>query len=304
MSRGGKMFRMIPPREIASRVMSLIDDASREVIVVSPFNWIDRWDKMRNCIEDALARRVRFRWYVRDDAPDGGDDLFDLGIDPIAVPYLHAKLYMNETWAVVTSMNMTWVSDERSIDIGHEIRDPKALADLRRFVDKHIAPRALTEEGPMEPDVTVAPPAAKYQKELPDWSPVRPFLDAVERALRGVQGTKVRRGDSFVELTPFLHQDLRLTVECRKYYLRLDFTLAPEGEYRHSKDLFARLRDQVSDIESALGHPVNLGPQMRRLKFDLDKYPLADAERWRVGAVDDVVRFALAAGRDLARRLT
>ncbi len=293
------MFRMIPPREIASRVMSLIDDANREVIVVSPYNWIDRWEKMRRCIEDALARRVRFRWYMRADAQDGGDDLVDIGIDPIAVPDLHAKLYMNETWAVVTSMNMMWVSDERSIDIGHEVREPNALADLRRFVDKHVAPRALVEE----PEALVAAPAGKYQKDAPDWSPVRPFLDAVERALRGVPGAAVRRMDSRVEFTPFLHQDLQLTVECRKHYLRLDFSLAPQGEYRHSKALFARLRDQASDIEASVGHWVNLGSQMRRLKFDFDEYPLAEAERWRVDAVDEVVRFALAAGTDLAGRL-
>ncbi|MEP1305369.1 MAG: hypothetical protein ABJK11_01095 [Balneola sp.] len=52
---------------------------------------------------------------------------------------LHAKLYLNENDAVVTSMNLSEYSDTSSIDIGYHISAPEEYSKLTRFIEDHLA---------------------------------------------------------------------------------------------------------------------------------------------------------------------
>ena len=303
------MFQFIPPREIGARIMSLIDDAERNVVIVSPFNTFTRWDKMNDCILEAIERGVHFRWFVRDDANDEGNDVYDLGIEPIFVPNLHAKLYMNERRAIVTSFNMSWHAETRTIDIAHETTDHDDLSQLRRFVEQYVAARALSDEqepspaGQSEAEPRSAQQRPKYVRPEIDWSSAVALFDGIESSLKQVPDLELRRTPRAVEVARFMHDDLRALVEHLGRYLRVGYTFAYRGPYKRSRLLYEVLSAQVGSIEAAVGHDVNPGPQMRRLKFDFGEYALDRAEQWGDDAAHKVAEFTLQAGHDLARRL-
>lgn len=51
-------MKFIPPLEITSKIMSLIEEAQKEIIIVSPYVNIQKWGKMKSCIERAIERGV------------------------------------------------------------------------------------------------------------------------------------------------------------------------------------------------------------------------------------------------------
>jgi hypothetical protein len=129
-------MNLIPRNEISSKIMTLIDEAEKELIIVSPYNNLTNWEKMQRCFREAQNKKITIEYYVRaDDEPKG---LNELNIFPIRVPNLHAKFYMNEKCAVVTSMNLYLYSDINSLEIGCYLDSPSEMAELRKFYEKEL----------------------------------------------------------------------------------------------------------------------------------------------------------------------
>jgi sugar-specific transcriptional regulator TrmB len=51
-------MKFIPPLEIASQLMTLIQEAESELVLVSPYINIRSWDKMKKCLSKAVERGV------------------------------------------------------------------------------------------------------------------------------------------------------------------------------------------------------------------------------------------------------
>lgn len=51
-------MKFIPPLEISSKIMTLIKEANRELIIVSPYIQILYWTKMRKCLADAVDSKL------------------------------------------------------------------------------------------------------------------------------------------------------------------------------------------------------------------------------------------------------
>lgn len=133
------MLNIIKPLEISSSIMSLIQDAEEELIIVSPYVNIAGWKKMKKTLSDAVSRNVNIKYYVRSGTTCDLEPLKDIGIKPLLVDDLHTKLYISEKQAIITSQNMTQSSDDYSIDFGHEINDLSEVQQLKEYVNKYIS---------------------------------------------------------------------------------------------------------------------------------------------------------------------
>ncbi|MDX8572648.1 hypothetical protein OZ666_13230 [Elizabethkingia sp. HX QKY] len=137
-------MNFIPPLEISSKIMTLIDEAEKELIIVSPYVSIAEWEKMKKCLKAAVGKKINISFYCRENADQDLTPIRKLGIEPILIHNLHAKLYMNESMAVVTSQNMVFYSDTNSLDIGHYTEDIKFIEPLRKFVNKLVSKQQPT----------------------------------------------------------------------------------------------------------------------------------------------------------------
>ena len=131
-------MKFIPPLEISSKIMTLIEEAEEELILVSPYLQITKWIKMKNCLERAVKRNVNVTLYVREDLVQDYSFINQIGIKLVLVKYLHAKLYLNEKRGIVTSQNIIQFSDINSIDVGYETEKSSERKELVDFVNKSI----------------------------------------------------------------------------------------------------------------------------------------------------------------------
>jgi len=133
-------MKIIKPNLISGEIMDLITSAKKKVIIITPYHEITGWDKLINKIKKAQSRGIYFIWYsrkgIKQKYPNELRDLFN--IKPILIDDLHAKIYFNETSAVITSMNLCKTSDEKSTDIGHLTQNQDEFKDILSFYENYI----------------------------------------------------------------------------------------------------------------------------------------------------------------------
>lgn len=135
-------MKFIPPLEISSKIMTLIKEANRELIIVSPYIQILYWTKMRKCLADAVDRKINITFFTRDEERNNNSENYnfvrDIGINLILVKNLHAKVYLNENYGIVTSQNLYFYSDVNSIEVGYLTERTREKKELVDFVNKYI----------------------------------------------------------------------------------------------------------------------------------------------------------------------
>ena len=133
-------MKLIKPSEISARILTLLDESDERVIMVSPYMKISNWYKFVNKVNELKTRRILTEIYVRDD-PDNTATYHDL--DQLALPYkkiphLHSKLYLNERYGIVTSMNLLLSSEINSLEIGYATETWAEYNDLLGYYHRYI----------------------------------------------------------------------------------------------------------------------------------------------------------------------
>jgi hypothetical protein len=133
-------MKIIKPDAISGEIMDLITSAKKKVIIITPYHEITGWDKLINKIKKAQLKGINIIWYSRKGARQKyPDELWILfKIKPFLIDDLHAKIYFNETSAVITSLNLCKISDEKSTDIGHLTQNPEEYKDIYDFYENYI----------------------------------------------------------------------------------------------------------------------------------------------------------------------
>lgn len=131
-------MKFIPPLEISSKIMTLIEEAKTELVLVSPYVEVSKWDKLKKCIERAINRGVKLTFIARKNAKQDLTYLEQTGVKLILIDNLHAKLYYNESYGIVTSQNLVYYSDINSIDIAYKTTSNLEKNELIEFVNKYI----------------------------------------------------------------------------------------------------------------------------------------------------------------------
>src|SRR5438105_3188934 len=113
-------MQLISAPEISGKIMSLIAEAREKLVIISPYYQVESWTKLRNYLERAQHRNINIEFYVREDADRSIKEIKKIGYEPLLVHRLHSKIYLNERYGIVSSMNLYESSDVGSIDIGYK----------------------------------------------------------------------------------------------------------------------------------------------------------------------------------------
>jgi phosphatidylserine/phosphatidylglycerophosphate/cardiolipin synthase-like enzyme len=126
--------------EVEPQVLRVIRSATRYITFVTPY--VDLWMHLKDAISDARNRRVEIKFYVREgenrQRPEDLKWLRD-NAKVYEIPYLHAKIYLNETTVLVSSMNITEVSTRNSKEFAMLVRRQDDANVFRDYVQRLTA---------------------------------------------------------------------------------------------------------------------------------------------------------------------
>jgi hypothetical protein len=133
-------MKMIKPSEISARILTLLDESDERVILVSPYMKISKWYKFIQKVNELKVRKIQVEIYVRDDPDNAATyrDLDQVGLPYKKIPHLHGKLYLNERYGIVSSMNLLLSSEIHSLEIGYATETLAEYNDLLGFYQRYI----------------------------------------------------------------------------------------------------------------------------------------------------------------------
>ena len=170
---------------ITPHVVDILRNAKKHVTLVSPYN--EFWPRLRNELQRTVARDVRVDFIYRNGKRSEDIDwLQDLGVKVHAVENLHAKIYLNESSVLVTSMNLLESSSKNSMEICISINDEKAQKDVRGYVKTLLQIAQGADEG----NNTSSRPADSRAKAR------KPQTVSEGRSKYGKDGWSKTRGDA------------------------------------------------------------------------------------------------------------
>jgi len=132
-------MKFIDIKENLNAIISLVENADEYLILISPFNDFEGWDKLKNAINDATKRGVDVKYYVREG--EGYNGMKGLKVNLFEVPGLHAKLYQSEKETFISSGNLT-----NDININWYIKldtEEEIKEIVEEFYEKLILPVAV-----------------------------------------------------------------------------------------------------------------------------------------------------------------
>ena len=144
-------LEILADNDVTTRILDIVRDAKRFVVLVSPY--VDRVGHVEHELQKAQQNGVKVLVVVRHDGNTIGgsnsqkaQDWFNEHDIPVqAVPDLHAKFYLNEKQAVVTSMNLLRSSWSGSLELGVPVTG-EAHKRLTGYLRDHL--RGLAEDVP------------------------------------------------------------------------------------------------------------------------------------------------------------
>lgn len=138
-------MKLIKPSQISGEIMTLIEEADGKLIVVSPYCKFSDWKKMLNTIDYLKRKNTPVEFYVREGENNTIKEVEKLGYSPILVPNLHTKLYINESFAIVSSMNLLTYSDANSLDIAYKTETKEEYNELIEYYERYLNIYNVTE---------------------------------------------------------------------------------------------------------------------------------------------------------------
>ncbi|MDA0987871.1 MAG: phospholipase D-like domain-containing protein [Chloroflexi bacterium] len=134
------MNTVFKDEQVSNRILSVIGEAQEYVMVVSPY--IALWGHVKNAVQLAVKRSAKVTFLVRND-PDvvRSSDiqwLEDNQVVVLTLDRLHAKIYLNESTVITSSMNLTQSSGTESFEIATLINDPSEAKIIRDYVASRL----------------------------------------------------------------------------------------------------------------------------------------------------------------------
>ena len=166
-------MRIIEIDQVWNEVKKVVESATDELVLVSPYN--DYSVPLTEAVAKA-AETVRIVAVCREEQKGQESKHFhwlsSIGADVHLVSRLHAKIYYNESKAIVTSMNLLKSSATDSKEIGFVITDTGMRSQIREYVQRDL----IAHSQHLAPAREVArpkPPTARPPKLAPKQAPAR-----------------------------------------------------------------------------------------------------------------------------------
>jgi len=129
---------IIKPRQISGEIMTLIEEADKKVILITPYFKVKNWHKMLNSLNSIKSRKIPCEIYIREKENESIQEVKAAGFEPILIPNLHTKLYINEQICIVSSMNILLSSDTNSLDIALKTENKKEYDEIWDYYLRYI----------------------------------------------------------------------------------------------------------------------------------------------------------------------
>ena len=130
-------MKILNPAENLSCIISMIENAKKFVVIVSPFNDLTGWDKLKNSINNASGNLIDVSYYVREG--EGTKGIEELDVKIFEVPLLHAKMFFTENEAIISSGNLT---SRPYINWVYILNNKEEYKELISFFEQYIKPLA------------------------------------------------------------------------------------------------------------------------------------------------------------------
>ena len=238
-------MKLIKPSEISSKIMSLIEESDEFVLLVSPYVKISKWYKLLKKLDNLKARKIPFSFVIRDENSNSNSvyELDSLSYSYSAIPDLHAKLYLNEKYAIVTSLNLLLSSEINTIEIGYQTETPAEYAELIDFCKRHL----LVKFESLVPVSGTSTPPSNQDNEK-DWSSI--VFETLEKKLNKSVDIDVFQTSVSVHIGSNTYE---LYIWNQKTNtLRLSIALLPK--------LFQKVEKNINSLEKLLSSKVEYYP--------------------------------------------
>jgi len=158
--------RLLQPQQIAASVRRLVEESREFLLLICPY--YRPWPQMQGEIEKAARRHGEVRLVVREDAV--GEARKHLapchacGVQVLSVMKLHAKLYVTESAAILTSMNLVDASAQESWEAGILVESdaaPGLYGRIRQQAENFIDAAEAVESPDAQKRARQAAPAAE-----------------------------------------------------------------------------------------------------------------------------------------------
>jgi sugar-specific transcriptional regulator TrmB len=126
-------MKIVTIEENMNSIISLIENAEKFLVIVSPFNDFAGWDNLRKAIDSASERGVPVNYYVREG--EGFNGIEGLNVKLFEVSLLHAKMFFSEKEALISSGNLTSRPD---INWVCKLDKQEEYNDLIKFFEQYI----------------------------------------------------------------------------------------------------------------------------------------------------------------------
>lgn len=131
-------MKLLKPSQISGEIMTLIQEADKSLVIVSPYYNISNWKKLLNSLTFPINKKIEIEFYVRQGESKSINEIKSLDLIPTEIKRLHSKLYFNENYGIVSSMNLTESSDKESLDIAYKTETKDEYAELINYYNRYI----------------------------------------------------------------------------------------------------------------------------------------------------------------------
>ena len=127
-------MKILDPSKNITSIITLIENAKKFVVLVSPYTDLKGWDKLKNAINNASQRGIDVSYYVREG--EGLEGTEGLNVKIIEVPMLHAKMFFSENKAIISSFHLM---NNQDVNWAYVLDYPIEYNQLIDFFKKYIA---------------------------------------------------------------------------------------------------------------------------------------------------------------------
>ena len=169
------MVKFLTTTRISAELEELIKSAQKDITLISPYIKVNQ--RLRDFIQDVNQRGVQFTiiYGKRDMRPEEKEWIDHLVPAEIGfVENLHAKCYLNENTAIITSMNLYEFSQQNNDEMGIQVdrkEDPQLYQEINTEAQRLL--RKATERESRAPMPTPEPTQRKSRTPVAMTGPVQ-----------------------------------------------------------------------------------------------------------------------------------
>jgi hypothetical protein len=159
------MAQFLDTTAVSHELTQLIKKAEEKLYLLSPYLQIA--PPLKDLIRERDSRKIDIRVvYGKEDKLNPEDLSFLQELTSVKVSFcenMHAKCYLNESMAIITSMNLYQYSQQNNREIGIKIENKpetdkqlydETLAEVRRLIQTSIEPKYIIKKKAFETPIT------------------------------------------------------------------------------------------------------------------------------------------------------